>query len=149
MIIGYARVSTTDQNLDLQLDELKKYGCDRIYSEKVSTRKKDRPELAKCLDNLRSGDKLVVWKLDRLDRGIKELVLLGDEFRQKGIDLVSLTQGIDTSTPQGRMVFGFGRYWLKLNVITFESVHLQGLKVLDNVGVWVADVSPSAKATKI
>lgn len=107
MIIGYARVSTTDQNLDLQLDELKKYGCDRIYSEKVSTRKKDRPELAKCLDNLRSGDKLVVWKLDRLDRGIKELVLLGDEFRQKGIDLVSLTQGIDTSTPQGRMVFGF------------------------------------------
>lgn len=106
MIIGYARVSTQEQNLDLQLQALEKYGCERIYQESVSTRKRSkRVELDKCLDNLRSGDKLVVWRFDRLERGLKELVIMADEFRQKGIDLVSITQDIDTSSATGKLQF--------------------------------------------
>lgn len=106
MIIGYARVSTQEQNLDLQLQALEKYGCERIYQESVSTRKRNkRVELDKCLDSLRSGDKLVVWRFDRLERGLKELVIMADEFRQKGIDLVSITQDIDTSSATGKLQF--------------------------------------------
>lgn len=105
MIIGYARVSTTDQNLDLQLDSLEKYGCERIYQENISTRKKDRPEMQKCLDSLRTGDTLVVWRFDRLERGLKELVNLADDFKNRGINLVSITQNIDTSTANGKLQF--------------------------------------------
>lgn len=106
MIIGYARVSTQDQNLDLQLEALKKYGCERIYQESVSTRKRTkRVELDKCLENLRTGDRLVVWKFDRLERGLRELVNMADDFKTRGIDLVSITQKIDTSTPNGKLQF--------------------------------------------
>lgn len=106
MIIGYARVSTTEQNLDLQLEALKEYGCERIYQESVSTRKNKREQLERCLESLRTGDKLVVWKFDRLDRDARQLMTLGDEFRKKGIDLASITQNIDTSTSQGKLMFG-------------------------------------------
>ena len=76
MNIGYARVSTQDQNLDLQLDDLKKFGCDKIYQEQISASIEDRPELKKLISNLRKGDTVIVWKLDRLARSLKHLLSL-------------------------------------------------------------------------
>ncbi|WP_393964363.1 recombinase family protein [Exiguobacterium sp. S22-S28] len=102
--IGYARVSTSDQNLDLQLDELEKAGCTKIFQEKASSVKK-RPELEKYLDYLREGDTLVVWKLDRLGRTTKKLLELIDDLRDRGINLQILTLGVDTSTAAGRLFF--------------------------------------------
>ncbi|QHA36863.1 helix-turn-helix domain-containing protein [Rossellomorea marisflavi] len=105
MKIGYARVSTQDQSLDLQVDALQKAGCERIYTEKMSGRKDDRPELQKCLDALRSGDVLVVYKLDRLGRSTFKLLELTAGFERDGVDFVSIVDGIDTTTPVGRFFF--------------------------------------------
>lgn len=105
MIIGYARVSTLDQNLNSQLDVLEKFGCERIYKEKKSGKRDDRPELQRCLDSLRRGDKLVIYKLDRLGRSTFKLLELTAHFEQEGVDLVSIVDGIDTSTPVGRFFF--------------------------------------------
>lgn len=105
MIIGYARVSMLDQNLDSQLDALTKAGCERIYTEKMSGKRDDRPELQRCLDSLRQGDKLVVYKLDRLGRSTFKLLELTADFEKNGVDLVSIVDGIDTSTPVGRFFF--------------------------------------------
>lgn len=102
--IGYARVSTLDQNLDSQLDELKKVGCTKIFQEKASSVKK-RPEFDKCLDYLREGDTLVVWKLDRLGRTTKKLLELIDDLKDRGINLQIITLGVDTSTAAGRLFF--------------------------------------------
>lgn len=102
--IGYARVSTFDQNLDSQLDELKKAGCTKIFQEKVSSVKK-RPEFEKCLEYLREGDTLVVWKLDRLGRTTKKLLELIDDLKNRGINLQIITLGVDTSTAAGRLFF--------------------------------------------
>ncbi|TCI67865.1 recombinase family protein [Exiguobacterium sp. SH0S7] len=102
--IGYARVSTLDQNLDSQLDELKKAGCTKIFQEKASSVKK-RPEFEKCLDYLREGDTLVVWKLDRLGRTTKKLLDLIDDLKDRGINLQIITLGVDTSTAAGRLFF--------------------------------------------
>lgn len=102
--IGYARVSTTDQNLDLQIDSLSQEGCSKIFSEKISSSKK-RPEFDKCLEYLRSGDTLVVWKLDRLGRTTKKLLELVDELRDNNIHLQIITLGVDTATPAGRLFF--------------------------------------------
>ena len=103
MKIGYARVSTQDQKLDLQLDDLKMAKCDKIYQEKISSTK-ERPQLAKMLDNLREGDTVVVWKLDRLGRSLKELIALIDVMHKKGVAFISLKDSIDTSTAQGRLI---------------------------------------------
>jgi DNA invertase Pin-like site-specific DNA recombinase len=105
MNIGYARVSTKDQTLDLQLDALKKAGCDDILTEVASGAKTERPVLAEVLSRLRSGDVLVIWKLDRLGRSLKHLVTLTNELIERKIGLVSLNDPIDTTTPQGRLVF--------------------------------------------
>lgn len=102
--IGYARVSTLDQNLDSQLDELNKAGCNKIFQEKASSVKK-RPEFEKCLDYLREGDTLVVWKLDRLGRTTKKLLELIDDLKSREINLQIITLGIDTSTAAGRLFF--------------------------------------------
>ncbi|WP_254448877.1 recombinase family protein [Spirosoma rhododendri] len=104
MLFGYARVSTQDQNLDLQLDDLTKAGCQRVFQEKVSSAKA-RPQLQKMLDILREGDTVIVWKLDRLGRSLKELFTLVDDFQRKGIGFRSLNDAIDTTTAQGRLVF--------------------------------------------
>lgn len=104
MFLGYARVSTQDQNLNLQLDDLKKVGCDRIFQEKVSATK-ERPELLKLLDTLREGDTVIVWKLDRLGRSLKELIILINNFQQMQVGFKSLNDAIDTTTAQGRLVF--------------------------------------------
>jgi DNA invertase Pin-like site-specific DNA recombinase len=103
MIIGYARVSTQDQNLDLQTDELTKLGCQKIYQEKMSSGK-ERPQLMKMIENLREGDSVMVWKLDRLARSLKELINLVEIFKVKKVNFISLKDSIDTSTVQGRLI---------------------------------------------
>lgn len=106
MIIGYARVSTKDQSLDLQVDALQGAGCERIYSEKESGGKWDRIELNRMLDALRPGDRLVVYKLDRLARSAKQLYEVADRLEELGVELVSIREKLDTSTPMGRAMFG-------------------------------------------
>lgn len=104
--IGYARVSTPDQSPQLQIDALAKYGCDRIFTDVgVSGLKASRPQLDKALDYMRAGDVLVIWKLDRLGRSTLNLLTLVQDLEKRGIELVSLTDSIDTKTPMGRMFF--------------------------------------------
>jgi DNA invertase Pin-like site-specific DNA recombinase len=105
MLIGYARVSTQDQNLDLQVEALIKADCQKIFDDKISGSRSERPGLAKALEMLRDGDTLVVWKLDRLGRSVKNLVDLVGELQNQGIQFKSLTDAIDTSTPSGRFFF--------------------------------------------
>ena len=105
MIFGYARVSTQDQNLAMQLDAFEKYGVDEVFQEKMSGAKEDRPELEKMIDHLRKGDKVVVYKLDRISRSTKHLIELSELFSEKGVDFVSIQDQIDTSTPMGRFFF--------------------------------------------
>jgi len=105
MKIGYARVSTETQSLDLQIDALKNEGCERIYSDVCSSVKIKRPDLEKALDQLRKGDVLVIWRLDRLGRSIKELIELSSVIDSRGAELVSLNESIDTSSIGGRLLF--------------------------------------------
>lgn len=105
MFIGYARVSTADQNLDLQNDELLKIGCERIFSDKMTGARADRAGLAEAVSHLRPGDTLVVWKLDRLGRTVRQLVEFVAALKERGVEFRSLTDGIDTSTPAGRFFF--------------------------------------------
>jgi DNA invertase Pin-like site-specific DNA recombinase len=105
MLIGYARVSTQDQNLELQRKALLDAGCEKIFDDKLSGSRSDRPGLAQALAILRDGDTLVVWKLDRLGRSVKHLVDLVGELREQGIQFRSLTDSIDTATPSGRFFF--------------------------------------------
>jgi DNA invertase Pin-like site-specific DNA recombinase len=103
--IGYARISTQDQNLMLQREALQQAGCEKIFEETISGSRDDRPGLSKAMELLRKGDTLVVWKLDRLGRSVKQLVNFAAELSSKGIHFKSLTDSIDTSTPSGRFFF--------------------------------------------
>lgn len=105
MMIGYARVSTQDQNLDLQTEVLTRAGCEKIYEDKISGVRVERPGLTRALEILREGDTLVVWKLDRLGRSVKQLVGMVGELHKQGIQFKSLTDAIDTGTPAGRFFF--------------------------------------------
>lgn len=105
MKIGYARVSTKDQNLELQRDALQEAGCEKLFKEKISGKKADRPELQKMLEQLRKGDIVIIWKLDRLGRSLRDLVHLVQEIQEKGAGLKSLHDSIDTTTPQGKLTF--------------------------------------------
>ena len=105
MLIGYARVSTGDQKLDLQLDALARAGCDRVFTDQVSGAKAERPGLSNVQSHLRAGDTLVVWKLDRLGRSVRQLVEFVGELHSRDINFASLTDGIDTATPAGRFFF--------------------------------------------
>ena len=105
MRIGYARVSTIEQDTKLQTDALKKVKCDRIITEKASGAKIDRPELMRVLDIARKGDVLIVWKLDRLARSVRQLIETVQLLDDKGVQLRSLTENIDTSTAGGKLVF--------------------------------------------
>lgn len=104
MLIGYARISTQDQDTDAQIASLKSSGCELIFQEKASGGRWDRPELHQLLGQLRKGDVLVVWKLDRLSRSLKDVLLLIEKVEQAGAGFRSLTEAIDTTSPGGRMM---------------------------------------------
>lgn len=105
MQIGYARVSTEDQNLDLQNDALKQAGCDKIIEEKASGAKTDRTGLEEALSYLRKGDTLVVWKLDRLGRSLQHLIQVVNQLREKDIYFRSIQESLDTSSSGGKLIF--------------------------------------------
>jgi DNA invertase Pin-like site-specific DNA recombinase len=105
MLIGYARVSTQDQKLKLQVEALTKAGCKKVFEDMSSGSRAERPGLTKAQELLREGDTLVVWKLDRLGRSVKHLVDLVGELRNQGVQFKSLTDAIDTGTPSGRFFF--------------------------------------------
>jgi DNA invertase Pin-like site-specific DNA recombinase len=105
MKIGYARVSTEEQNEDAQLDALNAACCEKLYIEKCSGKSKDRPELDRIIDSLRKGDIVVVQRLDRLGRSLKDLIELLDGFKQQGVLFISLNENIDTTTAIGELAF--------------------------------------------
>lgn len=105
MLVGYARVSTKYQSSDLQLDALQKAGCDEIFTDHASGAAKHRDGLEKCLNFIREGDTLVVWKIDRLGRSIGHMVKLLDQLHKEGIEFRSLTESIDTKSPIGKALF--------------------------------------------
>ncbi len=105
MKIGYARVSTQDQNLSLQIDSLKSAGCELIFEEKISGKSKERPELEKMNSKLRKGDVVVVWKLDRLGRSLRDLIDLVSGFKGQDVEFISIQDSINTATATGRFTF--------------------------------------------
>lgn len=106
MVYGYARVSTQDQNLDRQLDILKTSKCEKVFQEKITGTKKDRPELDKLLEQLRDGDTVIISDLTRLGRSTKNLICIAELLKDKGVELVSLKECLDTTTPTGKAMFG-------------------------------------------
>ena len=104
MLLGYARVSTLDQDLDAQINCLKAAGCEKIFHEKEKGGRWERPQLHKLLNEMKPGDVVVVWKLDRLSRSLKDLLLLMEKINKANCEFKSLTEAIDTTTPAGRMM---------------------------------------------
>ena len=147
MIVGYARVSTREQNLDLQLDALSKAGCDKIFSEKVSG-VKDRPELFSALEFLRKGDVLVVWKLDRLGRSLKDLITIVDSLSLREIEFKCLIDGIDSSTSIGRCqlaIFGALAQYERDILIERTFAGLEAAKEKGRIGGRKKGLSDDAK----
>lgn len=105
MIFGYARVSTDDQNLNLQIDALKNYGIDKIFQEKVTGAKRERPQLTEMEKMLRAGDSVIVYKLDRISRSTKHLIELSETFESLGVNFISLKDNVDTSSSMGKFFF--------------------------------------------
>jgi len=105
MLVGYARVSTQDQNPALQLDALEAAGCEKVFTEKASGAQRERPQLQAALEYMRDGDTLVIWKLDRLARSLKQLIETVEALAARGIGLRSLTEAIDTTTSGGKLIF--------------------------------------------
>ncbi|WP_133139514.1 recombinase family protein [Legionella genomosp. 1] len=105
MQIGYARISTSSQNLDLQIDALQKAGCEKIFQDQISGSLINRPALELLLKEIRKGDVLIIWKLDRLGRSFKDLIDLVNTLLERGVGIKSLNDPIDTTTPQGRLIF--------------------------------------------
>src|SRR5215212_3602741 len=129
MLIGYARVSTEDQNLDLQRDALRKAGCTKIFEEKESGRAgTKRPAFEAALAYLRPEDQLVVWKVDRLGRSLREMINTAHDLQERGVKLRSLTENADTETPNGKLMLNFlgtiAEYFLDLN----RERTMEGLK---------------------
>ena len=106
MLVGYARVSTQEQNLAMQIDALKKAGCEKIFEEKASGAQRDRPQLKAALNYIRPNTNvLVVWKLDRMARSLKQLIETIENLKKINIDFKSLTESIDTNTSDGKLIF--------------------------------------------
>jgi DNA invertase Pin-like site-specific DNA recombinase len=103
--VGYVRVSKREQNPELQRRELEAAGCERIFEERISSRKETRPQLEAALDYCREGDVLVIWRLDRLGRSLKELIELVNGLKERGVGFKSLRENLDTTTPGGKLVF--------------------------------------------
>jgi len=114
MVIGYIRVSKNEQNQDLQFDALRCGGCEKIYHEKISGASTHRPEFVKMISELRKGDVIVVWRIDRLGRTTYELIKLMVEWKEMGVEFRSISEGIDTSTKMGRL-------WYMLSSVFAEN----------------------------
>lgn len=104
-MVGYARVSTQDQNADLQEDALSEAGCEKVFTDQASGAQADRPQLEAALSYLREGDVLVVWRLDRLGRSLKHLITVVSDLEDRGVGFRSLTESIDTTTSAGKLIF--------------------------------------------
>lgn len=128
MLVGYARVSTADQEARLQLDALDAAGCTRTFCDQASGKNRERPELARALDQLRAGDVLVVWKLDRLGRSLADLIALADQVAKIGADLQSLTERIDTASPGGRLFYHLLAAFSEFERDLIRERTLEGLK---------------------
>ena len=150
MKIGYARVSTRDQNLDLQLDALKQAGCERIYQDVASGSKTARPALGDLLGQLRAGDLLVIWKLDRMGRSLKHLVELVGNLIERKVGLLSLNDPIDTTSAQGRLVFNLFASLAEFERELIRERTMAGLtaaRARGRVGGRPKGLSPQAQAT--
>jgi DNA invertase Pin-like site-specific DNA recombinase len=132
MKYGYARVSTDEQSLDAQLQVLS--SCDKIYSEKLGALK-DRPELEKLLNTVNKGDSVTVVKLDRLGRSLRHLIEIGDLLRLKGVDLISISDNINTTTPQGRLIFNMFASFAEFERELISERTKAGLKAVRSKGV--------------
>lgn len=134
MLVGYARVSTLDQNPEMQIDALKAAGCEKIFIEKLSGAKDDRPQLKAALNYMRNDDTLVIWKLSRLARSITQVISTVKDLETRNIGLKALTQKIDTTTPEGRLFFhmtaAFDQFQRELIVENTKA----GLKAAKNRG---------------
>jgi len=136
MLIGYARVSTQEQNLELQINALQAAGCKKIFTEKASGAQCDRPELKAALEYMRANedDTLVVWKLDRLARSLRQLIDTIEELEKKGIGFKSLTENIDTTTSGGRLVFHIFGALAEFERILIKERTMAGLKAAKAMG---------------
>jgi DNA invertase Pin-like site-specific DNA recombinase len=137
MKIGYARVSTDDQHTENQIELLKKAGCERIYAETASGGRWDRPQLQDCLKHLRQGDVLIVWKYDRLSRSLVDLLRIIKKIGDEGAEFVSLTEGLDTSTPVGRLmmnIIGSFNQFERENIRERTMVGLRRARALGHKG---------------
>lgn len=136
-LIGYARCSTADQTLDLQIDALKAAGCAKMFSEKASGKNTDRPELEKALDYMREGDTLVIYKFDRLSRSTKDMLTIAEKLKERGIGLKSITDEIDTSSAYGQFFFticaAFGQLEREM-IVSRTNAGLAAAKARGRVG---------------
>lgn len=126
--IGYARVSTRDQNLDMQIKALKKAGCVKIYSEKISGKKRNRPVLNNMLKLIRPGDTIVIWKIDRIARSATHMCEIADKLKEKGVVIISITDGIDTSTPFGEIFIKFAGVFAEMEISNRRERTIEGIK---------------------
>ncbi|BBW93815.1 DNA invertase [Pseudoalteromonas sp. PS1M3] len=133
--IGYARVSSTGQSLEVQLDKLNLAGCDKIYHEKQSGKTAERPEFQKCMNYLREGDTLVITRLDRLARSVIHLSQVAERFQEESIDLVVIDQAIDTSTPTGRLMFNMLAAIAEFETDLRSERQLEGIAKAKELGV--------------
>lgn len=134
-IVGYARVSTEHQQLDAQLNALKKFGCKKIYNETESGRKTRRPQLDKAIQTLKPGDTFVIYKLDRLSRGTKQLLTLMDYFNENNINFISIENNIDTSTSMGKFFFTIMSAFAEMEAELIRDRVLSGLEAAKEKGV--------------
>jgi len=132
-VVGYARVSIIGQSLDVQLDKLNKYGCDKVFQEKRSGTTAERPELSQCRQYVRDGDILVITKLDRLARSTYHLTQIADELKRNNVELVVIDQNIDTSTPTGKLMFNMLASIAEFETGIRKERQMEGIaKALDN-----------------
>jgi DNA invertase Pin-like site-specific DNA recombinase len=134
-LIGYARVSSSGQNLDVQLAKLGGYGCDKIYKEKLSGLDQNRPELAKCLDYVREHDTLVVTRLDRVARSALHLGQIVELLEEKKVNFVVIDQNIDTKTPQGKLMFQMLASFAEFEQSLRKERQMDGIKQAKKNGV--------------
>ena len=146
MLIGYARVSTSDQNLDLQHDALKSVGCEKTFTDVISGAKASRPGLDKALEQLRDGDTLVVWKLDRLSRSLRDGINTLCDWLERGVRLVSVTQQLDFSGPTGKMIAAVLFAVAEMEQQTRRERQAAGIAVAKENGIYTGRKKGAVKA---